>query len=268
MSNTSPTHRSAGTGDGYPAFVNASSPAVIPPPPKTFPLVNASCASLRESEAESKGVEVCASGLKARDPGRRDAPGEKVLKDRRSPRERGRVGTGVRQNAPDVRPGHHLRRPHVRPHVLQRHERGDQRAVRARAGVLRVRVQRLVLRAGLRAQRGELRELRVGRQKRRQRRADASKKRQQHAQGRSIQSDVGVEFKGSLRNDVHHANGVVWGPVYRTYLSTGLESDSLRSRRPDGDATSPKYRALAAWRACAGCTGIVLATARARRRRI
>jgi hypothetical protein len=34
------------------------------------------------------------SGLKARDPGRRDAPG-KVLKDRRSPRQRGRMGTSV-----------------------------------------------------------------------------------------------------------------------------------------------------------------------------
>jgi hypothetical protein len=33
-------------------------------------------------------------GLKARD-GRRDAPGSKVLKDRRSPRERGRMGTSV-----------------------------------------------------------------------------------------------------------------------------------------------------------------------------
>ena len=38
-------------------------------------------------------------GLNARDPGRRDAPG-KVLKDRRSPRRRGRMGTSVRQNAP------------------------------------------------------------------------------------------------------------------------------------------------------------------------
>jgi hypothetical protein len=35
------------------------------------------------------------SGLKARDPGRRDAPGEKVLKERRSPRRRGRMGTSV-----------------------------------------------------------------------------------------------------------------------------------------------------------------------------
>ena len=34
------------------------------------------------------------SGLKARDPGRRDAPGEKVLKDRRSPRRRGRTVWG------------------------------------------------------------------------------------------------------------------------------------------------------------------------------
>eukprot|EP00982_Pelagococcus_subviridis_P007291 30536-Pelagococcus_subviridis.AAC.1 len=35
------------------------------------------------------------SGLKARDPGRRDAPGTKVLKNRRSPRRRGRMGTSV-----------------------------------------------------------------------------------------------------------------------------------------------------------------------------
>jgi hypothetical protein len=35
-------------------------------------------------------------GLKARDPGRRDTPGEKVLKDRRSPRRRGCTGTSVR----------------------------------------------------------------------------------------------------------------------------------------------------------------------------
>ena len=44
-----------------------------------------------------------ASGLKpARDPdGRRDATGDKVLKKRRSPRRRGRMGTSVRnQNAP------------------------------------------------------------------------------------------------------------------------------------------------------------------------
>eukprot|EP00982_Pelagococcus_subviridis_P010998 31046-Pelagococcus_subviridis.AAC.4 len=33
-------------------------------------------------------------GLKAGDPGRRETPG-KVLKDRRSPRQRGRMGTGV-----------------------------------------------------------------------------------------------------------------------------------------------------------------------------
>eukprot|EP00982_Pelagococcus_subviridis_P004533 29224-Pelagococcus_subviridis.AAC.2 len=35
------------------------------------------------------------SGLKAWDPGRRETPGEKVFKDRRSPRERGRMGTSV-----------------------------------------------------------------------------------------------------------------------------------------------------------------------------
>ena len=43
------------------------------------------------------------SGLKARDPGRRETPG-KVLKDRRSPRRRGRMGTSVRQNAPEILP--------------------------------------------------------------------------------------------------------------------------------------------------------------------
>jgi hypothetical protein len=43
-----------------------------------------------------------ASGLKARDPGRRESPGEKVLKKRRPQRERGRMGTSVRWDAPDL----------------------------------------------------------------------------------------------------------------------------------------------------------------------
>ena len=47
----------------------------------------------RRQLKELKGVEVCASGLKARDPGRRETTGEKVLKKRRSPRQRGRTGT-------------------------------------------------------------------------------------------------------------------------------------------------------------------------------
>eukprot|EP00982_Pelagococcus_subviridis_P010306 30985-Pelagococcus_subviridis.AAC.3 len=60
--------------------------------------------SSKASEAELKGLRRGVSGLKARDPGRRESPGEKVLKDRRSPRRRGRVGTGVRRtNAPDSR---------------------------------------------------------------------------------------------------------------------------------------------------------------------
>eukprot|EP00982_Pelagococcus_subviridis_P006208 30015-Pelagococcus_subviridis.AAC.1 len=54
--------------------------------------------------AESRGVRYDgvvrrrgASGSKPRDPGRRDARGEvQVLKERRSPRGRGRTGTGVR----------------------------------------------------------------------------------------------------------------------------------------------------------------------------
>eukprot|EP00982_Pelagococcus_subviridis_P011444 31085-Pelagococcus_subviridis.AAC.19 len=51
-------------------------------------------------------------------------------------------------------------------------------------------------------------------------------------QGRSIQAKVGVELKGrgvggetrrqkSLRIGVHHADGVVWGPVYRTHRILG-----------------------------------------------
>jgi hypothetical protein len=41
------------------------------------------------------------SGLKARDPGRRETIA-KVLKDRRPPRRRGRMGTSVKENAPDL----------------------------------------------------------------------------------------------------------------------------------------------------------------------
>ena len=43
------------------------------------------------------------SGLKPW-PARRDAPGEKVLKERRSSRRRGRMGTSVRYNAPERDP--------------------------------------------------------------------------------------------------------------------------------------------------------------------
>eukprot|EP00982_Pelagococcus_subviridis_P008902 30886-Pelagococcus_subviridis.AAC.17 len=53
---------------------------------------------------ELKGVRSGVERRRARDPGRRDAPGSKVLKDRRAPRRRGRntvYGTSVRQNAPD-----------------------------------------------------------------------------------------------------------------------------------------------------------------------
>ena len=39
--------------------------------------------------------------MKARGDGRRDAPGEKVLKDRRVQRRRGRMGTSVNTNAPE-----------------------------------------------------------------------------------------------------------------------------------------------------------------------
>eukprot|EP00982_Pelagococcus_subviridis_P011272 31074-Pelagococcus_subviridis.AAC.6 len=57
----------------------------------------------RRQVEELKGVEVCRGrGLKARDPGRRDAPpGWKSKSSRigvRASRERGRTGTGVRRN--------------------------------------------------------------------------------------------------------------------------------------------------------------------------
>ncbi|EEH51364.1 uncharacterized protein MICPUCDRAFT_54519 [Micromonas pusilla CCMP1545] len=48
-----------------------------------------------EDDSASVGVERRRGrGLKARDPGRREPPA-KVLKDRRSPRQRGRMGTSV-----------------------------------------------------------------------------------------------------------------------------------------------------------------------------
>eukprot|EP00982_Pelagococcus_subviridis_P006254 30020-Pelagococcus_subviridis.AAC.3 len=51
--------------------------------------------SSKASGVELKGVAVCASELKPRGGGRRDAPGSKVLKERRAPRRRGRMGTSV-----------------------------------------------------------------------------------------------------------------------------------------------------------------------------
>eukprot|EP00982_Pelagococcus_subviridis_P008714 30864-Pelagococcus_subviridis.AAC.17 len=67
-------------------------PRVSPPPPlRVVPYERLSGWSRKASD----GVERRRGrGLKARDPGRRDAPG-KVLKDRRSPRQRDRMGTSV-----------------------------------------------------------------------------------------------------------------------------------------------------------------------------
>ena len=44
---------------------------------------------------------------------------------------------------------------------------------------------------------------------------------------------MGVENRRqkSLRNGVHHANAVVWGPVYRTHLSVDDDDDDASSRR-------------------------------------
>eukprot|EP00982_Pelagococcus_subviridis_P007813 30738-Pelagococcus_subviridis.AAC.4 len=70
----------------------------------------------RGSTRANVGVERRGRGLKATD-GRRETTA-KVLKDRRSPRQRGRMGTSVNQNA-----------PRVLPDVLQRrHDRSDVRA--------------------------------------------------------------------------------------------------------------------------------------------
>jgi len=61
------------------------------------------CSARSDGGVESKGVRSGAerrrgvSGLKPWDPGRRDAPGDKVLEKRRSARERGRTGTSVRR---------------------------------------------------------------------------------------------------------------------------------------------------------------------------
>ena len=57
--------------------------------------------------------------MKPRDPGRRDAPG-KVLKERRSPRQRGRMGTSVRRTHLRVALVADERDGHVRVRVLPR----------------------------------------------------------------------------------------------------------------------------------------------------
>eukprot|EP00982_Pelagococcus_subviridis_P015879 31435-Pelagococcus_subviridis.AAC.3 len=58
-----------------------------------------------ESKGVGGGVERRrdVSGLKPRGSGRRDAPA-KVLKDRRSPRQRGRMGTSTNANTPGSNP--------------------------------------------------------------------------------------------------------------------------------------------------------------------
>eukprot|EP00982_Pelagococcus_subviridis_P001631 12979-Pelagococcus_subviridis.AAC.1 len=95
---------------------------------------------------ESTGTRVSSAagrrwrGLNARD-GRRDAPG-KVLKDRRSPRRRGRMGTSVRNSTPTNLPQRPLRASHrvvarreVVPDALQLHRlRRELRQRRVRDG--------------------------------------------------------------------------------------------------------------------------------------
>eukprot|EP00982_Pelagococcus_subviridis_P005018 29442-Pelagococcus_subviridis.AAC.12 len=87
-----------------------------------------------ESKGVRSGVERRRGrGLKGRDPGRRDTPGEKVLKERRSPRRRGRMGTSVqRHRVAGGRPSEHP--AHLLPDALS----GDFRPQRA----LNVRVAR------------------------------------------------------------------------------------------------------------------------------
>ena len=52
---------------------------------------------MRRQSLESKGVEVARAGIETSGGGRRDATGEKVLKESRSPRRRGRMGTSARR---------------------------------------------------------------------------------------------------------------------------------------------------------------------------
>eukprot|EP00982_Pelagococcus_subviridis_P007735 30719-Pelagococcus_subviridis.AAC.4 len=90
------------------SFPSDRSPRV--PPPPTTPAKETPAASALKANVgvELKGVRSGVerrrgvSGLKARDPGRRETTGSKVLKKRRSPRRRGRMGTSVRQNAPSA----------------------------------------------------------------------------------------------------------------------------------------------------------------------
>eukprot|EP00982_Pelagococcus_subviridis_P006103 29974-Pelagococcus_subviridis.AAC.17 len=90
--------------------------------------------------------------------GERRAPGEKVLKERRPPRERGRTGTGVNANAPS--------RTHVPVRGRRReHDEPVRREVRERARVPRRPVvppdrerddrERAAMRAGARVDRGD-----------------------------------------------------------------------------------------------------------------
>eukprot|EP00982_Pelagococcus_subviridis_P013510 31260-Pelagococcus_subviridis.AAC.21 len=93
--------------------------------------------SSKASGVELKGAEVCASGLKARDLERRDTPGSKVHKDRRSPRRRGLVhddAASSRRGALAARPTAAAAegRQRERGRTLARAERDDPARVRDR----------------------------------------------------------------------------------------------------------------------------------------
>ena len=175
-----------------------------------------------------------ASGLKARGGGRRETTG-KVLKKRRSPRERGRMGTSVYRTRLSVEAHRPLVEERDVIRALLRREAFDEALVHLRGAAQHVQVL---------AHRGEnLRSLDLDgdvRVRARELRAipykamsgwssQASEAELKGAEDGDCERGVGAERRRekSLRIGVHHADAVVWEPVYRTHLG----AVHLRERR-------------------------------------
>eukprot|EP00982_Pelagococcus_subviridis_P009289 30918-Pelagococcus_subviridis.AAC.4 len=61
----------------------------------------------------------------------------------------------------------------------------------------------------------------------------------QRRHGRRLKARVGAEMhrEKSLRIGVHHANGVVWGPVYRTHPTPSARATPTRRPTPSAPAS-------------------------------
>eukprot|EP00982_Pelagococcus_subviridis_P016200 31459-Pelagococcus_subviridis.AAC.5 len=153
--------------------------------------------------------------------GRRDTPGRKALKDRRSPRERGRMGTSVARKdgrAFDRHAGQRARVVRVfaaRPQLFQRSLRGGDAAGDHRAVLEQPQHvdDRLPGRDRVAVPDPEVVPSIAHR---RQRRLEALR---------------AVPYEAMSGIGVHHANAVVWGPVYRTRL--GNVQQRRGARRAD-----------------------------------